>query len=60
MLVELVVLKFNVGYTNYLIPRSIVLPEKLTGPQIVKKFPAIYRTQRFITAFTTTCHVSLS
>jgi hypothetical protein len=29
-----------------------VLPKKLTGPQIVKKFPAFYGTQMFITAFT--------
>jgi hypothetical protein len=27
-------------------------PEKLTGSQLVKKFPTIYGTRRFITAFT--------
>jgi hypothetical protein len=31
---------------------SRVLLEKLTGLQLVKKFPAFYGTQRFITAFT--------
>ena len=41
-------------------PRSRVLPEKLTSPQLVKKFPAFYGTQRFITTFTTACHLSLS
>jgi len=25
-------------------------------PQLVKKFPVFYRTQRFITTFTTFCH----
>jgi hypothetical protein len=33
--------------------------EKLTGLQLVKKFPAIYRTRRFITAFTSARHLSL-
>jgi hypothetical protein len=59
MLIEWVVLKFNVGYTNYLIPWSIALLEKLTGLPIVKKFPAFYGTQRFITAFTSTRHLFL-
>ena len=36
-----------------LTPQSRVLPEKRTGPQVVKKFPAFYGTRRFITAFTT-------
>ena len=35
-----------------LIPWSRVLLEKLTGSQLVKKFPAFYGTRRFITAFT--------
>jgi len=33
--------------------------EKLTSSQLVKKFP-FYGTQRFITAFTSACHLSLS
>ena len=36
------------------------LPEKLTGPHLARKFPAFYGNQRFITAFTTACHLSLS
>ena len=34
--------------------------EKLTGSQLVKKFPAFYGTRRFITAFTSVRHLSLS
>jgi uncharacterized membrane protein len=43
-----------------LTPLIEVLLEKLTDSQIVKKFPAFYGTQRFITAFTCACHLSLS
>jgi hypothetical protein len=35
-----------------LTPLSRVLPEKLTGPQIVKKLPAFYGTGKFITVLT--------
>ena len=46
---------------HYLLtPYSRVLPEKLTGSQLVKKFPAFYGTRRFITAFTSARHLSLS
>jgi hypothetical protein len=38
--------------TYLLTPWSRVLLEKLTGLQLVKKFPAFYGTRRFITAFT--------
>ena len=38
--------------TYLLTPCSRVLLEKLTSPQLVKKFPAFYGTFRFITAFT--------
>jgi hypothetical protein len=37
-----------------LTPWSRVILEKLTGFQLVKKFPAFYGTQRFITEFTRT------
>ena len=37
-----------------------VLLEKLAGLQLVKKFPALYGTRRFITAFTSFRHPSLS
>jgi len=48
-------------YMNYLLtPRSTVLLEKLTGFQLVKKFPAFHGTRRFITAITSARHLSLS
>ena len=37
-----------------------VLIEKLTGLQLVKKFPAFQGTRRFITALTSVRHLSLS
>jgi hypothetical protein len=36
-----------------------VLGEKLTVPLLIKKFPALCRTRRFITNFTTAHHFSL-
>jgi hypothetical protein len=39
---------------------SWVLPEKLTVSQLVKKFPTFHSAQRFITAFTTAHHLSVS
>jgi len=46
--------------TYLLTPWGRVLLEKLTIPQLVKKFPAFYGTRRFITTFTSACHLSLS
>jgi len=46
--------------TYLLTPWSRVLLEKLTGFHLVKKFPAFYGTRRFITAFTSARHLSLS
>ena len=46
--------------TYLLTPCSRVLLEKLTGFQLVKKFPAFYGTRRFITTFTSARHLSLS
>jgi hypothetical protein len=46
--------------TYLLIPWCRVLLEKLTLLQLVKKFPAFYGTQRFITALTSVRHLSLS
>ena len=44
---------FNISLLTYLLtPWSRVLLEKLTGLQLVKKFPAFYGTRRFITAIT--------
>ena len=45
---------------NLLTPWSRVLLEKLTGLQLIKKFPAFYGTRMFITAFTSARHLSLS
>ena len=41
-------------------PRSRILTEKLTCPQLLKKFLAFYGIRRFITAFTRARHLSLS
>ena len=49
------------GVLTYLLtPWCRVLLEKLTVLQLVKKFPAFYGTRRFITAFTSFRHPSLS
>ena len=47
-------------HTYLLTPWSRALLEKLTGLQLVKKFPAFYGTRRFITAFTSARHLSLT
>jgi len=41
-------------------PRCRVLLEKLTGLQLVKKFPTFHETRRFIAALTSIRHLSLS
>ena len=46
--------------TYSLTPWCRVLLEKLTGLQLVKKFPAFHGTRRFITAFTSVRQLSLS
>ena len=38
-------------------PWSRVPPEKLTGPQLLKEFPTIYGTRRFITSYRTAHNV---
>jgi len=54
-------LKFldNFTYTLFT-PWTRVLLEKLTGFQLVKEFPEFYGTQRFITAFTSARHQTLT
>jgi hypothetical protein len=47
------VLVINLNLTSW----SRVLSEKLTVPQLLKKFPAFYVTRRFITALTRARHV---
>jgi len=44
---------------TYLLHGAVFL-EKLTGSQLVKKYPAFYGTCGFITAFTTARHLFLS
>ena len=51
---------FTYLLTYLLTPYSRVLLEKLTGFQLVKKFPAFYGTRRFITAVTSSRHLSVS
>jgi hypothetical protein len=41
----------TVPHPNKLPPWSRVLPEKITGPQVVKKFHAFCGTRKFITTF---------
>jgi len=51
----------KINRVDYLLtPCSRVLLEKPTGSQLVKKFPAFYGTQSFISAFTSASHLSLS
>jgi hypothetical protein len=49
-----------VSVCNLLSPLSRVLLGKLTDPNLVKKLFAFYETRRFITAFTSARHLSLS
>ena len=46
--------------TYLLIARNRILLEKLTCSQLVKKFPVFYVTRKFITAFKSAHHLSLS
>jgi len=57
-----VVFKTTLTYlhTYLLTPWYRVRLEQLTGLQLVKKFPAFHGTRRFITAFTSIRHFSLS
>ena len=52
--------KFYQTCEYLLTPWCRVLLEKLTGLQLVKKFPAFHGTRRFITAITSVRHLSLS
>ena len=51
---------FTYLLTYLLTPWCRVLLEKLTGLQLVKKFPAFHGTRRFITALTSVRQLSLS
>jgi hypothetical protein len=51
---------FGVEGLYLLTPWSRGLLDKLTVVQLAKKFPTFYVTRRFITAFTSARHLSLS
>jgi hypothetical protein len=51
---------FTFLLTYSLTPWSRVLIKKLPGSQLVKKYPAFYGTQRYITALTSARQLSLS
>jgi len=50
---------FIVNVLDLLTPWCRVLLEKLTGLQLVKKFPTFHGTRRFITSLTSVRHLSL-
>ena len=45
---------------NSITPMSRIVPEKLTGVMLVRKFSAFYGTRRSISAVTRARHLSLS
>ena len=51
-----------VNILNYLLTYSVEQSPSLEGggSQLIKKFPAFYGTRRFITAFTSARHLSVS
>ena len=51
---------FILTFTYLLTPWCRVILEKLTGLQLVKKFPAFHGARRFITALTSVRHPSIS
>ena len=51
---------YKFTFTYLLTPWCSVLLEKLTGLQLVNKFPAFHGTRRFITSLTCVRHLSLS
>ena len=56
----ILVLKPSTILTYLLTPWSRVLFETLTVSRLVKTSPALYGTRRFVTAFTSAHHLSLS
>ena len=51
---------FTMHTEAVLTPWSTVPLQKLTGFQLIKKFPTFYGTRRFITSFTSARQLSLS
>ena len=52
MIVMMMMMMMMIIIIIIITPQSRVIPEKLTGPQLVKKFPTFYGNQGFITAST--------
>jgi hypothetical protein len=56
-----VMITIQIAFLIYLLtPWSRVLLEKLTGSQLVMKFPEFYGIRKFTTTFTSAHHLSLS
>ena len=60
MMTTVICYTIHAKFTYLLSPRCRVLLEKLTGLQLVKKFPAFHGTRRFITAFTSVRQLSIT
>lgn len=56
---HVIILGRNTFMSISCVSMSTVLLEKSTGPQPIKKFPALYGTRRIITAFTSARQLSL-
>ena len=54
------ILNAELNEIHLLTPYSTVILEKLTGSELVKKFPEFYGTRKFKATFTTARHLSLS
>jgi hypothetical protein len=50
----------TVTFADFFIPYSRILFDKVIGSQPDKKFPALYGTRKFITAFVKAGHLYLS
>ena len=61
VLTNLLLLTYLMTYIlTYLLTSWSRVLEKLTGSHLAKKFPAFYGSQRFITAFTSAHHLTVS
>jgi hypothetical protein len=56
LIIIIIIIKSIIIFIN---PWNVVLPEKLTGPQLVNKFPAFCGNRRFITALARNRHLCI-
>jgi len=56
---RIVLLVTNLGHSRYIFLARVLEVVQLTVTQLVKKFPSLYRTRRFITVFTRSRHWTL-